>query len=182
MAYTTLEAVRDYGEFESDASDGLLSALIDASKSIIDKSTGRKFDANVATDRYFSRYRGMTSLFRGNKLFLDTDLADKAVTITDSPSVIYLPENEPPYHAIIITEGAWAHPEVIVNGYWGYSKVAPYAIEQVCIRIVMWLDGLKDPTQATTAIVTPEGQVLLPQGLPVDIKLILGMYQRIVLA
>ena len=180
MGYTTLEAVKNYGDFEDDTADEVLNALMGSAKEIIDNFTGRVFDVSESTERYFTRYRGIPDRFEGNKLHLDMDLAEEASHITDTPTVVYLPENDPPYHSIVITDGAWHSEEVIINGYWGYSKVAPPAIELACIKLVKWLYDQRDSTSGSAVIVTPEGQVLLPQGLPSEIVLMLKPYRKVV--
>ena len=180
MPYTTLEAVKSFGEFEDDTEDVILSALMGSARDIINNRTGRIFDADTDTDRTFTRHRGVPDRFEGNVLHLDEDLADVAITITDSPTVVYLPENDPPYHAIVIIDGAWHAEEVVINGPWGYSKVAPPAIELACIKLVKWLYDSKDTTKGSAVIVTPEGRVLLPQGLPSDVVKILAPFVKIV--
>jgi len=179
MAYTTLNAIKNYGGFE-DGEDVVLSALMGSARDIINQITNRVFDADESTERYFTRHRGIPDRFDNNKLFLDEDLAEEASHITDTPTVIYLPENDPPFHSIVVTAGSWNAQEVIINGYWGYSKTAPPSIELACIKLVKWLYDQRDTTKGTSVIVTPEGQVLLPEGFPSDVMAILGPYIKIV--
>jgi len=181
MAYTTLAALKSFGGFTEDDHDTLLEAMIGTAMDLIDNYTGRTFEIDDEADQVFSRIHGMeTNRFNGNTLYFYKELADEASAITDSPTVSYLPENGPPYYGMYKTDGAWAYPAVTVTGYWGYSKVAPPAIEQACLRLALWLYNQKEVTVGNSAVITPEGQVLLPQGLPNDVMTMLGPYKRVV--
>jgi len=180
MSYTTLAAVKSFGGWNHDNDDELLSAILLSAKDFIDKYTGRVFDVSEETTRTYSRYRGANrDRFNNTTLFLDMDLAEEASAITDSPTVFYLPENETPKHAIVLTEGAWAYPQVAVTGYFGYSKTAPPAIEQACLRLCKWMYDMRDTTNGQLLVVTPEGQVLLPQGIPQDVMILLASYVKV---
>ena len=181
MAYTTLAALKSFGGFEGDDDDVILSAMIESAQGIIDNYTGRTFEIDDETDQIFTTLRGIeTNRFSGNKLYFYEELADEASAITDSPTVSYLPEDGPPYYGCYKTAGTWAYPTVTVTGYWGYSKVAPPAIEQACLRLALWLYNQKDISASNSAVITPEGQVLLPQGLPQDVVTILKPYKKVV--
>ncbi len=180
MGYTTLEALKSFGGFEDDSEDVILDVLIQSATEIINDQTGRVFEIEEETERYFTRHRGIPSRFEGNKLHLDMDLAAAASHITDTPTVVYLPENDPPYHAIVIVDGAWHPEEVIINGFWGYSKTPPSAIEIACLRLSKWLYDMRDTTTGAAVVITPEGKVLLPQGLPSDVVTILKPYMKLV--
>jgi len=180
MAYTTLSALKSFGGFLEDEEDNLLSALILSATEIIENYTDRIFEITDSTERYFTREHGIPDRFDGNKLYLDMDLAEEASHITDTPTVVYLPENNPPYHSIVITTGAWHTTEVIINGYWGYSRTPPPSIEMACLRLSKWLYDMRDTASGTAAIITPEGQVLLPQGLPSDVVQMLKPYRKVI--
>ncbi len=98
--------------------------------------------------------------------------------VINPDNVLYIPENIPPYYALELTEDTW--PSVVeVNGYWGYSKTPPPDIEIACLRLVKWLYDLRDTSQGAAVIVTPEGRVLLPQGLPSDVVTLLAPYVKL---
>jgi hypothetical protein len=180
MAYTTLEALKNYGGFEEDTEDVLLEALIQSASMIIEHYTGRVFAIDSETDQAFSRLRlHQESRFNGAMLYFYDELADTASAITDSPTVVYVPEDGPPYYGMYKSDGSWAYPTVTVTGYWGYSRTPPEDIQAACLRLSKWLYDMKDTTQGNAAIVTLEGKVLLPQGLPNDVKTILDHYKRI---
>jgi len=177
--YITLEALKAFGGFEDDDENEKLSAMIESATTIIENYTDRIFEINSETTQDFSRVAGVTSRFSGNSLYFYTELAEAASAITDSPTVIYLPEDGPPYYSLYLTDGAWAYPTVTVTGYWGYSKTVSPAIEIACLRLSKWLYEMGEGG-GSEAIFTPEGQVLLPQGLPQDVITILKPYKKVV--
>ena len=184
MAYSTKETLQSWAGYTDGVEETLLDDLLAKAKAIIDNHTGRVFDVSAATDQEFSRLNIPTEKrFHGNTLYFYEDLAAEAESITDSPTVIYLPEDGPPYYGCYLVDGSWAYPTVTVNGYWGYSKsgAVPADIEMACLMLAKWLYDSKDQTNTSTAVITPEGRVLLPKGLPSDILKILAPYKKAVL-
>lgn len=180
--YTSLDALKSYGGFENDSEDVLLDGLIGSASAIIDDTTHRKFSASSETDQSFTRVRGASTRFSGRTLYFFEDLAVEASAITDSPTVIYLPENGAPYYGCYLTEGSWNDTTVTVTGYWAYSKVAPPAIEIACLKLSKWLYDQKDSGNTDAVMFTPEGRVILPSGLPADVMAILQPYIKVVFA
>jgi hypothetical protein len=178
MNYTTVEALRNFGGFEDEEEDDMLDALIASASSVIDNYCNRIFAADEETTRVFTRTTRREDPFDGQLLYFDDDLAEEASAITDSPTVVYIPENIPPYFAMELTEGSWNATAVSITGYWAYSKTPPADIEYACLRLSKWLYELRDTTRADAVIVTPEGRLLVPQGLPVEVQTILRPYQR----
>lgn len=179
MEYTTVNALRDFGSFESEEDDKVLSAIIETASRAIDNHCKRKFSADEETVRTFTRSKRYEDPFEGQILYLDEDLAEEASAITDSPTVTYLPENTPPYFIMCLTEGSWNAEAVEVTGYWAYSRTPPADIEYACLRLAKWLYELSETTRADVVMVTPEGAKLIPQGLPVDVLTLLGPYVRL---
>ena len=180
MGYTTVEALDKFGEFDGELEEEQLHAFIQSATAIIESYTQRKFDADEETSVDYSKLNLPTeSRFSGPTLYFHEELADEASAITDSPTVIYLPEDGPPYWGCYKSDGSWAYPTVTVTGYWGYSKTPPPDIEIACLRLSLWLYNLKDVSQGDTAVITPEGKVLLPQGLPADVAAILKPYRKV---
>ena len=177
MDYTTVEALREFGPFDEE-DNKTLNALIATATRLIDGYTGRIFAVEDESKRTFRKDRRFENPFEGPILYFDQDLAEAASLITDSPTVTYVPENIPPYFAMILTEGTWAL-TVEVTGYWGYSRTPPEDIQFACLRLSKWLYELRDTTRADAVITTAEGLMLVPQGLPVDVTAMLQPYRRV---
>lgn len=182
MQYTSVQSLREMGAFGSEDEDVLLNALIESATAIIDHHTHRKFAAEEETTRTFFRSHRRENAFLGQILYFDEDLAEPASLITDSPTVSYIPENNPPYFAMELTEGSWNTTAVAVTGYWAFSRTPPADIEFVCLRLSKWLYELRDATRGDLVMVTPEGRMLVPQGLPPDIATLLRPYVRVSIA
>ena len=175
--YTTLAALKSFGGFD-DEEDVKLNALIGSATQIIENYTDRKFEVDDETTQDFTRVASVRTRFAGQTLFFYEELAEEASAITDSPTVIHLPEDGPPYYGITITDGSWAYPTVTVTGYWGASKTPDSGIEIACLRLSKWLYDMSEGG-GSEAIFTPEGQVLLPSGLPQDVITILKPYKKV---
>ena len=180
MGYTSIEALKAFAGFD-DEEDDQLNALILSATKIIENYTQRVFKVDDESNQDFSRLRSVADRFSGNTLFFYEEIADEASAITDSPTVSYIPENGPPYYGMVKTDGSWAYPTVTVTGYWGYSLTPPPDVEMACLRLAKWLYDMKDGG-GSEAIFTPEGQVLLPAGLPQDVITILKPYKKVTTA
>ncbi len=184
MEYTTVEAAKAYGEFVGDDEDSLINALILSASQIIDQYTKRTFAVDDEAIRTFRRSRRYDDPIDGLILLLDTDLAEAASKIADvddatwTPTVFYREENTPPYWGIELTEDTWPQ-QTEVTGYWGYSRTPPVDIEYACLRLVKWLYDMRDTTEGQIPIVTAEGRVLLPEGIPTDVMAIILPYCRL---
>ncbi len=184
MEYTTVAAAKAFGEFEGNDEDAMINALILSASSIIGQYTKRTFAVGSTTTRTFRRSRVYDDPIDGPVLLLDTDLAEAADDIIDPndatwvPTVFYREENNPPYWGIELEEDRWPQ-ETEITGYWGYSRTPPVDIEYACLRLVKWLYDLRDTTEGQLPVVTPEGRVLLPQGIPSDIMAIILPYVRL---
>lgn len=180
MGYTSLEALKSFGGFEEDDEDVLLEALIGSASEIISNHTQRKFEIDDETAVAYSRLNlPQEKRFDGQTLYFYEELAEAASAITDSPTVLYLPEDGPPYYGMYKTDGSWAYPTVTITGYWGYSRTPPPDIEMACLRLSKWLYDMKDTSTGSAAVITPDGQVLLPMGLPSDVVKILKPYRKV---
>ena len=182
--YTTFQSLIAWGGFDEEQEDeNLLNALILTASAIIDNYTQKSFESDEETEVTFYRYRGYeNSRFDGRNLYFFNWLAEAPSAVTDSPTVLYLPETGPPYYGMYLVDGTWAYPSVAVTGHWAYSKTAPYPVQQACLRLAKWLYNQKDTYNGAEAIVTPEGQVLIPTGLPNDVVQLLAPYRGVRLA
>lgn len=178
MQYTSVEAVKAFGLFVGDGDDDMLNALILGATEHINNHCHRIFRIDEETVRTFTKRSNREDAFEGAMLYLDEDLAEAASAITGTPTVLYMPENTPPYFIIEIINDSW-EAVVEVTGYWGYSRTPPPDVEFACLRLVKWMYDLRDTTEGSAVIVTPEGRVLLPQGLPSDIVKMLEPYVKV---
>lgn len=181
MQYTSLAAVKSFGQFEGDDDDVLLDALISGASKAINNYCKRIFQIDDETTRTFTKSSVREDAFDGAVLLLDEDLAEAPSSVTGDPTVRYIPENDPPYYALEIVDASWESVVEIV-GYWGYSKTPPPDIEFACLRLVKWMHDLRDTSKGNVVVVTPEGRVLLPQGLPSDIREFINPYKRVLTA
>ncbi len=176
--YITLIQAQTYGGFD-DTGEVDLNLIIPAACLTIDNYCGRTFQSTAVSTHTFTRLNLGQDAFRGRILFLDEDLAAASSSITGSPTVSYLPENKPPYYAIVLTEGGWAYPTVSVVGHWAYSELPPADIILATLQLTKWMYDSQENNQGTNVMITPEGQVLLPSGLPDFIKTLLAPYRKV---
>jgi len=181
MAYTTVAEVKTFCEVVGAGDDTLLTAILAAAEAWIENKTGRVFDAAAASDQTYTRLHTDHSRFDGKKLYFYSETADDLVSITDSPTVLMLPENGPPYYGCMLTDGSWAYPTVTINAYWGYSKTPPSDIELAVWRICKWMYDMQN-TQSGELVIAPDGQVMIPEGVPGDIMALIQPYIKVGIA
>lgn len=198
MVYAALADVRSYlgvGAPET-ADDALLTALIARSQGVIDRYTGRTFEASTQTRYFLPRHIDYDD---SSILMVDTDLltvttlrnGDDAATIIPDTDYWLWPfaaaNDGAPYWGIKLKAGAsqprWdfgTDGRVQVAGTWGYSATAPDAIKHATIRLAGYLYRQRDSQvfEATADPVT--GQMTIPPGMPKDVRLILDGYRRLV--
>lgn len=198
MAYASLADLRTYlGIVTAETGDDtLLTALIARAQSIIDRYTGRIFEAATQT-RYFLRHSVDTSdpsiLYVNADLLTVTTLknGDTAAT-TISASDFWLwpfsaPSDSAPYWGIKLKENGsttgWefdSDGRVEVAGTWGYSATAPDAIKHATLRLAGYLYRQRDSQVFETTADPVTGQLTVPPGMPKDVRLILDQYKRLV--
>ncbi len=199
MAYAALADVRTYlGIATAETGDDtLITALIARAQSIIDRYTGRKFEASASTARYFERF----ALDRSDRslLLVDEDLltvtelknGDNDETIISSSDYWLWPYNAVadgvPYWGIKLKDNAtndgWEFDtdgRVKVTGTWGYSATAPDGIKHATIRLAGYLYRQRDSQVFETTADPVTGQMIIPPGMPKDVRLILDGYKRLV--
>lgn len=198
MAYCTVADVKAYIGTSSATDDTLLGTMITSAQAWIDNHCGRTFEASQDTTRTIAlNHRTL----HGRKLYLPADLcaittikndADNGsggVTVT-TDQYITEPMDETPYYAITLrgstglywTYSLNAEDAVEITGRWAYSTTAPESIKWACIRLATFLYRQKDASTFDTTAIPDAGVIMVPQGMPRDVALVLEFYKRMVLA
>lgn len=185
--YTNTTDLKTYCGIRSSDHDTILDGIVTAVTKVIDNYTGRKFNVTTNSTRTFrewDEFSGADFLdnpFDGDVLWLDEELAAQvsASDITGSPSVHYIPENEPPYYALILGSDTseWSNPTSI-TGPWGYSTDIPSDIANAALVLGKHIYESREATEGPQMIVTPDGHVLMPKGIPNDVAMILDKYRK----
>ena len=191
MAYATLEDVKLYRGISSTMTDddALLSVLIDRAEALIDRYTERTFDASTASTRYYDAVRDVSddrrTLYLGDDLCVVTTITNgtgEAVT-----KYITEPRHGTPYYAIRLKASAGElfdyddDPEdaISVRGQWGYSATAPDDIRQATVRLVAYMYAQKDASIFDVTAYPDAGVLMVPQGMPRDVRETLDRYTRL---
>jgi len=186
MAYTTLALLRTYlgiADGKTD-DDTLLTALLAQAQLMIEQDRNRVFEADTNT-RYYDRFA-----FTGQELLVDEDLltvtqllnGDSASTEIASGNYWLLPRNETPYQVIRLKSGyLWQVDidfEISVAGTWGYTATAPDDIIFANWRLAAYLYRNRDSQVFDVTADLDSGQLIIPKGMPADVRVILDRYPR----
>lgn len=173
--------------------DTLLGALIDRAEAAIDSYTNRHFEAASET-RYYTR--DALSDEDAFLLLVDADLlevdeltnGDSDGTVIPNTEYVLWPRNFTPKWGILLeTNSAYSWQWdtdcwVSVEGSWGYSTTVPDDVKHACIRLAAYYYRQRDAGVYDVTAVPGEGVIIVPKGMPADVKLILGRYRRVVMA
>lgn len=177
--YADLATMRQYLKIDAakTADDALLTRLLAAATAAINSHTGRVFASPAATVRRFD-----TDAIDQRTLWLDCDLAELvSVTIdgvaADVTAITPQPRNDTPYYALRRAEG-WGS-DVVITGHWTWSIAPPADIVQACARLAGYWYRLKDAQVFDVTADLQSGQMIVPKGIPSDVKLMLDPYVRL---
>ena len=190
MSYSTVADVKTYLDVTGTGDDGLIASMLTAATSAIDTYTGRLFNVQSNTIRYFDSEADV----QGLTLHLDHDLCEiDSITNGDGTTVtsaqyVTNPRNDTPYYSIKLKSSysLWwedddngdSEDAIAISGKWGYSQVPPDDIEKACLRLASFYYRQKD-AQVYDITITPElGQLTIPQGIPADVRMMLNRYRR----
>lgn len=190
-SYATLDQLKAYipGITSSSTNDDLLEDCLARATAAIETFCGRKFKAESDTTRHFDAVRDVC----GTTLYVDEDLAQITSIVngdgqTLSPSVYTTePRNRGPYFAIKIklsSSALWmfqTDPEdaISITGRWAFSVTPPADIVQSCLRLAAFYYKLKDSQVFDVTADPQKGMVIIPKGIPQDVKLLLVNYVRV---
>lgn len=170
--------------------DALLDRLCSVAQAAVDRYCGRTFEAAADTTRYFDAVRDTSDL----TLWLRHDLAQiTSITNGDGTTVLssqYVtePRNTTPYYAVRIkanssvywwlTTNGISEDAITVVGRWAYSTTAPDDIVQATARYAAYMYRQKDAQVFDTTADPTTGQLIIPKGMPADVKVMLEPYRR----
>lgn len=189
MSYISVTELKNEKDISEDADDDILGAIIDQVTAAIESYTNRKFDANKDTTRYYT-YDNV----QGQWLWLDGDLCeltsiangDSSGTAISTSDVTLWPRNEgPPYYKIRLDFSSSSSWEVdtdyyiAITGKWGYSKTPPADIRRACLRWSLYMYAQRDAQVFDVTAIPEEGVLMIPQGMPQDVKILLTPYRRL---
>ena len=193
MAYTTIQAAKDYLGITTTTDDSLIGGFISSAQAWIDRHCHRTFEATADTERTFDAVYDVID----DALVLDRDLAS-ITSITNGDGTVltaaqYVTE---PRNAVVDglpiqeirirsdaditwTYGDYHEDAITVDGPWAYSLSVPYDVEQACVRLTAWLYRQKDTSaDADRPLLTGDGNVIMPSALPADVATYLKPYRR----
>jgi len=193
MAYVTVKQLKAYLDISSASDDDLLEDLIDRTQSIIEGYTHRVFQVASATARYFDAIEDVEGVY----LYLNDDLCTIDSVITDADGVetaltedthyITDPRDKTPYHRLKMLSShsyTWTYttdPEmgIKVTGKWGYSASPSNKMIQMTLRMAAYFYRQKDAQVFDTVAMPEAGVIMIPQGMPADVKIYLdGLIRR----
>lgn len=187
-SYATLAELKLYLGIDTDetADDTLLTALLARAQVAIESDRGRRYAA-VTTTRYYE-----ASALRGGLLLLDDDLltvttltnGDLAGTVIAAANYILWPRNAGRYWGIRLKQSyspGWVVDTdcaIALAGTWGWSATAPVDIVQATIRWAAYFYRQKDAQVFDTTSDPATGQLIIPKGVPADVRLLLDNYPK----
>ena len=192
MAYITLATLKTYRGVTKTSEDALLGDCITRAEAQIDSYTGRCFAApTTAATHYLDAVRDVSDDKR--TLYLDDDLYSVTAVINgdgetvNSTAYVTEPRHDTPYRSLRMKSGAstyWTYDDnqedaIQVGGRWGYSATPPADIQQATIRLASYIYAQKDAAVFDVTAMPDMGMMIIPQGLPRDVKEILDPYRRL---
>lgn len=194
MAYVTLAQLKTYRGIAvtGTGDDVILQDCITRAQSKIETYTGRVFEtATTASTHYFDAIRDVSDDKR--TLYLDEDLHSITTVINgDSETVndtayVPIPRHVTPYYALRMKSNAstlWTYEDaeedaIQVGGRWGYSGSAPADIQQATLRLANYMYLQKDATNFDVISYPEAGMMIVPGGIPRDVKETLDEYRRL---
>ena len=193
MAYTTIQAAKDYLGITTTTDDSLIGGFISSAQAWIDRHCHRTFEATADTERTFDALYDVI----GDALVLDRDLAS-ITSITNGDGTVltaaqYVTE---PRNAVVDglpiqeirirsdagitwTYGDYHENAITVDGPWAYSLSVPYDVEQACMRLTAWLYRQRENrTGDDDRTVIAGNATILPTTMPSDAAAYLKPYRR----
>lgn len=184
MAYAELSELRSYLGVESNDDDALLQGFLATAQALIDKHTGRTFEAPTDESRTFDEndVAGDMLLF-GADLCSVTAVVEDGSTLSRNDDYMTRPriDADAPFWGLrrMDSEDWTIDGDIVVTGRWAYSITAPDDIRHATVRLAAYLYRQKDNAAGDldrTVIVG--GTTILPAVFPGDIDRMLRPYRR----
>jgi hypothetical protein len=190
MAYATVGEFKEYAGNSTITDDSLIYALLNSATAMIDSYTRRTFEATEDSVRYVGDefIDGRTLYIRpaGDICEITSIVNSDGQTIASSDYVT-LPRNDTPFYALRLklnTAARWAYTTtdnaVTITGRWAYSITPPVDIAHATIRLAVYLYRQKDSGVFDVVMLPGSGEMVVPQGMPVDVRMVLDQYRRLV--
>lgn len=196
MAYVDVSALKQYLGNTTAADDALLSALLSAAQSTIDRYTRRTFEASADSTKYLD---GVQPYVNGRWLHVSevgdlcaiTSITNGDGTTVSASSYVTEPRNVAtgnvePIRAIKLKDNAsiaWTYtgtPEnaITIVGRWAYSVTAPASVVQACKILAAYYYKQKDAGTFDVVAVPEMGTITVPQGMPRTAQVLLNPYRK----
>lgn len=184
MAYLTVSDLKTYLDIQGTSDDALLQSLIDSAVALVERYTGRRFEAVSDTRAFDERhYRGRV-LFLGEEVVSVSSVVNGNGQTVSSSDYVLLPRDGPPYWAVELRPGhGWVTTptqDIQVTAQWGYSSSPPQDIVHAVRRLAAYFYRQKDAQVFDVTAVPEAGVITIPKGIPADVKVILNRYRRVV--
>lgn len=195
MAYTEVANVKEYLEISSSELDDLIEKCVDATTDLINHYCGQKFEShgqgqnNTEATRYFHAIDDVveekTMLLLDEPLALITSVVNGDGTTLTSNQYVTQPYTDPPYYALILIDGTtWQYVNtpykaIAVTGHWAYSTTTPEEIAFAATELAAYLFQKRQSNMdSDRAIVSDDGLLLTPDGIPRHILFKLNAFKR----
>ena len=191
MAYTTNTAVKTLLGITAATDDTLITTLIARAQAWIESYCDQVFEAAADSTRKFDAVADVDGL----TLHLDyplaaiTSITNGDAVVVGSTEYVTEPRNRTPYHRIRIlgsTAKYWditaagdSENAIVIVGKWAYSTTAPADIVQACERLAAYMYRQKDSQVFDVTADAETGQLIIPKGIPADVKQLLAPYRRL---
>lgn len=181
MQYASVDDIKSYLGKRGDEDDALLSRLLRQATYRINVYTQRTFETLIDETRTLdaAMYRMPSN---PSALRLPEDLCEFRSAVQNGDPVLgtVVPfPHRPPYSQLRMTDMQWdAFGVIEVTGRWGYSIHPPDDIVAATVRWAAYAYRLRDAQVFDTTSVAEMGQLIVPRGMPNDVREVLLPYKR----
>ena len=207
MAYTDVDAVKEYRGLEDTDKDHLIASAISRAQARIETYCRTKFEAAADTTREFS-YDDDQRIFGGSiggsygssyislypgrygrqstRVWFDENLAQITSMVVDGEAIAeadyhLVPRNDRPAYALdldgIYTSFSY-NSTVSITGRWAYSVTPPEDIAFATIRLASYYHEVrKAPYSDTVGSDDFGGERTMPRSEPMDVKFLIQPYR-----